>query len=111
MIFLIVYVAIFVGAFFVVSYLQRGQEAKGFNSLKTVTFGDETALAATVRARRPELSVVAPLQSPGSDAPNAILQWQPAYEPNAKKLVSSDRVALRRLMLGLLALRPAGSQP
>ena len=73
--------------------------------------GDETTLAATVRARRPELSVVAPLQSPGSDAPNAILQWQPANEPNAKQLVSLDRVALRRLMLGLLALRPAGSQP
>ena len=44
MIFLTVYIAIFIIAFAVVSYLQRGQQAKGFNSLKTVTFGDESAV-------------------------------------------------------------------
>ena len=45
MIILIMYIAIFVGAFLVVSYFQRGQEKKGFNSLKTVTFGDESAVS------------------------------------------------------------------
>ena len=44
MIFLVVYVAIFIIAFAVVSYIQRGKEPQGFNSLKTVTFGDESAV-------------------------------------------------------------------
>ena len=44
MIILSMYIAIFVGAFIVVSYFQRGQENRGFNSLKTVTFGDESAV-------------------------------------------------------------------
>ena len=44
MIILSMYIAIFVGAFFIVSLLQRGKEEKGFNSLKTVTFGDESAV-------------------------------------------------------------------
>jgi taurine transport system permease protein len=38
------YIAIFTGAYFIVSYLQRGKPAQGFNSLKTVTFGDESAV-------------------------------------------------------------------
>ena len=46
MIILAIYVSIFVGAFFLVSLLQRGRENKtGFNSLKTVTFGDESAVS------------------------------------------------------------------
>ncbi len=44
MIILGMYIAIFVGAFVVVSFFQRGRESKGFNSLKTVTFGDESAV-------------------------------------------------------------------
>ena len=40
MIILAMYIAIFVGAYFAVSLLTRGREEKGFNSLKTVTFGD-----------------------------------------------------------------------
>jgi len=44
MIILSMYIAIFVGAYFVVSLLQRGKDPKGFNSLKTVTFGDESAV-------------------------------------------------------------------
>jgi len=38
------YIAIFAAAYFVVSYLQSGTKKKGFNSLKTVTFGDESAV-------------------------------------------------------------------
>ena len=44
MIILTMYIAIFAGAYFIVSFLQRGKESKGFNSLKTVTFGDESAV-------------------------------------------------------------------
>ncbi|MDH3760665.1 MAG: ABC transporter permease subunit [Gammaproteobacteria bacterium] len=44
MIILSMYIAIFAGAYFIVSFLQRGKENKGFNSLKTVTFGDESAV-------------------------------------------------------------------
>ncbi len=38
------YIAIFVVAFFAVSFVTRGREDKGFNALKTVTFGDESAV-------------------------------------------------------------------
>ncbi len=44
MIILAMYIAIFVAAYFAVSLLQRGREDKGFNALKTVTFGDESAV-------------------------------------------------------------------
>ncbi|UCH38802.1 MAG: ABC transporter permease subunit [Gammaproteobacteria bacterium] len=44
MIILSMYIAIFVGAYFVVTFFQRGKENKGFNALKTVTFGDESAV-------------------------------------------------------------------
>ena len=44
MIILSMYIAIFAGAYFIVSFFQRGKESKGFNSLKTVTFGDESAV-------------------------------------------------------------------
>jgi taurine transport system permease protein len=44
MIILSMYIAIFAVAYFIVSYIQRGNENKGFNSLKTVTFGDESAV-------------------------------------------------------------------
>ncbi len=44
MIILSMYVGIFVVAYFAVSFITRGREDKGFNSLKTVTFGDESAV-------------------------------------------------------------------
>ena len=44
MIILAMYIAIFAAAYFLVSYIQRGNKSKGFNSLKTVTFGDESAV-------------------------------------------------------------------
>ena len=45
MIILTIYVVIFVVAFFVVGQIQKKKpSAKGFNSLKTVTFGDESAV-------------------------------------------------------------------
>ena len=45
MIILSMYIAIFAAAYFIVSYFQKGKENKGFNSLKTVTFGDESAVS------------------------------------------------------------------
>ncbi|HEY5740038.1 MAG TPA: ABC transporter permease subunit [Gammaproteobacteria bacterium] len=44
MIILAMYVGIFVAAYLAVSFLSRGRERTGFNSLKTVTFGDESAV-------------------------------------------------------------------
>ncbi len=44
MIILSMYVGIFVVAYFAVSFITRGREDKGFNALKTVTFGDESAV-------------------------------------------------------------------
>ncbi len=46
MIILSIYVAIFVGAFFAVRFIHHGRsELTGINKLKTVTFGDESAVA------------------------------------------------------------------
>ena len=44
MIILLIYVAIFAGAYFVVKKLTEGMQAKDYTSLKTVTFGDESAV-------------------------------------------------------------------
>ncbi|MEL6953828.1 MAG: ABC transporter permease subunit [Pseudomonadota bacterium] len=45
MIVLLIYIALFVGAFFAVQFVRRGLEARqDFTSLKTVTFGDESAV-------------------------------------------------------------------
>ena len=41
---LILYVAIFVAAFFVVRMVTEGRGTKDYTSLKTVTFGDESAV-------------------------------------------------------------------
>lgn len=42
---LLAYVAFFVGAYFIVNFIQtRGQTGVNFTSLKTVTFGDESAI-------------------------------------------------------------------
>lgn len=78
--------------------------------------GDGSGLAAEVTNRRPELRVHAPEQRPGKAAPKAVLAWDAkagstggASTDAAKALLTLDRVALRRLMLGLLALRPATS--
>ena len=45
MLVLLIYIALFVGAFFAVQFVRRGLEARqDFTSLKTVTFGDESAV-------------------------------------------------------------------
>ncbi|SDX27255.1 ABC transporter permease [Litoreibacter albidus] len=44
MIILLIYVAIFVGAFFAVKYVAASTTPKDYTSLKTVTFGDESAV-------------------------------------------------------------------
>ncbi len=42
---LILYIALFVGAYYAVHYIQRNKDQlTGFNKLKTVTFGDESAV-------------------------------------------------------------------
>ena len=41
---LLLYITLFVGAYFVVNYLQRNRKLAGLNSRKTVTFGDESAV-------------------------------------------------------------------
>jgi taurine transport system permease protein len=43
-IFLVIYIAIFAAAFFVVTKLVQGARTKDYTSLKTVTFGDESAV-------------------------------------------------------------------
>ncbi|KNG95255.1 ABC transporter permease [Pseudaestuariivita atlantica] len=43
---LLIYVAIFVGAFFAVKFIVRRTQPRDFTSLKTVTFGDESAVRA-----------------------------------------------------------------
>ena len=43
-IFLAIYVAIFAAAFFIVTKSSQGARAKDYTSLKTVTFGDESAV-------------------------------------------------------------------
>ncbi len=45
MIILSIYIAIFVGAFFAVRFIQHGTDLTGINKLKTVTFGDESAVS------------------------------------------------------------------
>ncbi|WP_109563743.1 ABC transporter permease [Jannaschia seohaensis] len=44
MILLALYIALFVGAMLIVGVLTRGRQRKDFTSLKTVTFGDESAV-------------------------------------------------------------------
>jgi len=44
MIILLIYIAIFVGAFFAVKYITASATPKDYTSLKTVTFGDESAV-------------------------------------------------------------------
>lgn len=69
----------------------------------------DSPLAAEVAKR--SLHVVAPAQLPGRPAPRATIAWSPpgASRDEAKALVTLDRVAVRRLLLGLLALRPGGT--
>ena len=45
MIILSIYIAIFVAAFFAVRFIQHGTDLTGINKLKTVTFGDESAVS------------------------------------------------------------------
>ena len=81
-------------------------------SLLVALAGEGSGLASEVAKRRGELSVVAPPQPArrGTAPPAATLAWQPDAPPTgsgSKALLTLDRVRLRRLLLGLLALRPA----
>ena len=74
--------------------------------------GEGTAIEAGMAKRRTEVTVLAP-PGPASAAtlPPATLAWQPPTAADGeapKALLSLDRSRLRKLMLGLLALRPLG---
>lgn len=66
-----------------------------------------SALGAEMATRRGELSVRAAAQAHGAAAPPATLAWMPpgAAEEGASAVLALDRVALRRLLLGLLAIK------
>ena len=73
-------------------------------------------MSAEMARRRGEVSVHAAPQQPDAAATAASLVWQPpttasaAGEP-AKVLMTVDRGRLRKLLLGLLALRPGKDVP
>ena len=73
--------------------------------------GDGRGLADALAARRGEVRVLAPAQEPGSPPPPATLVWDPARggEGEGTALMTLNRAATRRLLLGLLALRPGGA--
>ena len=66
-------------------------------------------LASEAISRRHELSVRAAAQMTTSSAPAAALAWTPQNVDSASEVLSIDRVALRRVLLGLLATRPGSS--
>ncbi len=68
---------------------------------------DGSTLAAEMATRRGELSVRAAAQPRGAAAPPATLAWTPPGCDEASSVLTLDRGALRRLMLGLLAVRKA----
>ena len=47
---ILIYIAIFIGAFFVVKLVTAGTDRHDFTSLKTVTFGDESAVVSDRKA-------------------------------------------------------------
>ncbi|KAL1504380.1 hypothetical protein AB1Y20_010786 [Prymnesium parvum] len=65
----------------------------------------DTPLGDELRSRQHELAVIAPAQGEGEDdAPPLTLTWQRQEGPPVK-LLELDRVAVRRVLLGLLALQ------
>ena len=70
---------------------------------------EESALTVELERCKGELSVRAAAQQSGSPAPPLTLAWSPP-EGNLpdRSVVEVNRVALRRMLLGLLALRPTG---
>ena len=82
-------------------------------SLLSALAGEGTPLASALRAGRPEIRVLAPPQRPGGAPTKAVVAWQPGasgeagVEEGPKVLMTLDRIRLRRLLLGLLALHPA----
>jgi hypothetical protein len=73
--------------------------------------GDGSRLAGEMGKRRGELSVVMPPATGGGGSKPATLAWRPEVgEATARALLTLDRVALRKLLLGLLALRPQTSR-
>ena len=86
-------------------------------ALLTALAGEGTPLASALRAGTPAIRVIAPPQRPAGAPSKAVVAWQPgangeaAADESPKVLMTLDRVRLRRLLLGLLALNPArGSQ-
>ena len=70
--------------------------------------GEGSGLAQSLERHRGELSVRAPPQAADDAAPPVTLAWHPqGADETARAVATLDRVALRRLMLGILALRPA----
>ena len=64
-------------------------------------------LAAEMATRRGELSVRAAAQPRGAAAPQAMLAWTPPGSDAGSSVLTLNRGALRRLLLGLLAVRNA----
>ena len=75
--------------------------------------GDDSAFSDWLLKHRSELRVHAPPLLPNGDAPPLTLTWFPSAADGtgdsrpAQKLLTIDRVVLRGVLLGLLALRPA----
>jgi hypothetical protein len=68
---------------------------------------DGCPLAAEMATRRGELSVRAAAQPRGAAAPQAMLAWTPSGSDVGSSVLTLNRGALRRLLLGLLAVRNA----
>lgn len=74
--------------------------------------GADTRLAAALgQMEQTELHAHTPAQAAGAAAPPATLVWRrPFSSDEASSLLTLNRVATRRLLLGLLALRPASGK-
>ena len=120
MIILLMYIAIFAGAYFIVSFLQRGKENKGFNSLKTVTFGDESAVkpnrvASVVSVVSSSASVDSSAASSESSSDPQAAATSPKASSNARSrrrcAPDVDRDGCRRCIFSpLLSGQPQGSR-
>lgn len=87
-------------------------------NLLSALSGDGSGLSAEMARRRGEVSVHAAPQQPDAAATAASLVWQPPTTASAagenepaKVLMTVDRGRLRKLLLGLLALRPGKDVP
>lgn len=69
--------------------------------------GEDSALASETTRHRYELSVRAAAQQRGQPAPSATLGWRAeGSAASDARLLTIDRIAMRRTLLALLALRP-----